>query len=67
MSIMTKTIVRANRADHAAMLADGHRGAWQTKKATFVVATSATTSDFGAAEVYVTNPKGNRAWGPPSA
>lgn len=51
---------RAHRAGHAAMLADGHRGAWQpTAEATFVATTSV--------KFYVTNPKGNRAWGPPSA
>ncbi|BBH16462.1 hypothetical protein Back2_07490 [Nocardioides baekrokdamisoli] len=63
MSIKAINIARANSAGHAAMLADGHRGAWQVqldaKPSTFVVETFTTS--------YVTNPKGNRAWGPPSA
>lgn len=59
MSITANTIARANRAGHAAMLADGHRGAWQLTKTPFVVATFSKSN--------VTNPKGNRAWGPPSA
>lgn len=64
MSITANTIARANRAGHAAMLAGGHRGAWQLtqdahKRTSFVVET------FN--KSYVTNPMGNRAWGPPSA
>lgn len=65
MSITANIIARANRAGHAAMPADGHRGAWQLtldvcKPATFVAETFNNKS-------YVTSPKGNRAWGPPSA
>jgi len=64
MSITANTIARAHRAGHAAMLAGGHRVAWQMtmnahKRATFAVETPVVS--------YTTNPKGNRAWGPPSA
>jgi uncharacterized cupin superfamily protein len=58
MSIKANIFACTNRAGHAAMLANGHRGAWQTTEPTFV-------DTF--VKSYVTNPKGNRAWGPPSA
>ena len=67
MSNTAHTIARAHRAGHVAMLATGHRAAWQ---ATMPIAAEmfASKPNFGAAgTAYVTNPKGNRAWGPPSA
>lgn len=64
MSIKANNVARAHRAGQVAMLADGHRGAWQATmdahtRVDLVVETFKT--------FYVTNPKGNRAWGPPSA
>jgi hypothetical protein len=65
MSNIAAISARAHRAGHVAMLANGHRAAWQVKPLvdatpTFVVETFATE--------YVTKShKGNRAWGPPSA
>ena len=58
MSNIAHTIARVNNAGHAAMLAG--RRTWQDNKPfADAVATFAKS--------YTTNPKGNRAWGPPSA
>jgi hypothetical protein len=61
MSNIAAINTRAHRAGDAAMLANGHRAAWQ------VTTLEAPTFVAEFKKPYVTTShKGNRAWGPPS-
>lgn len=67
MSNTANTIARAHRAGHVAARAAGHRTAWQGTSPISVIEMFALKANAATGTAYVTDPKGNRAWGPPSA